>query len=205
MNKQYFLIIGFFLIITIPIFVQSVEFLHQDSCDMATNSFDLLKCVNAKVLFFAIDNTIQGPITVENQQLTIKEQMVLRIENQIHLLINKERQANALTILEIHPYLTNAARIHSVDMGLNNYFAHDSLDGKKFSDRIYLAGLKCSQSAENIFKIPTIREENIAPEVVSGWMNSPGHRANILSNFTYEGIGVEISTDGYVYVTQDFC
>jgi len=48
-------------------------------------------------------------------------------------------------------------------------------------------------------------EEMLAEQTVQGWMNSPGHRANILSGFHSEGIGVAIATDDKVYITQNFC
>lgn len=48
-------------------------------------------------------------------------------------------------------------------------------------------------------------EENIAQQTVIGWMNSPGHRENILSGFHSEGIGVAIASDDKVYITQNFC
>jgi hypothetical protein len=48
--------------------------------------------------------------------------------------------------------------------------------------------------------------EEIAKQVVNGWMNSPGHRANILNGrYDREGIGVAVSSDEKVYFTQDFC
>jgi len=48
-------------------------------------------------------------------------------------------------------------------------------------------------------------EEDIAQQTVIGWMNSPGHRGNILSGFHSEGIGVAIASDDKVYITQNFC
>ena len=76
--------------------------------------------------------------------------------------------------------------------------------------------------AENIFQnnlydtvwysggIPTLYEWNtlddIAKSTVDGWMNSPGHRQNILTTtYDAEGIGIEISDDDKVYITQNFC
>jgi uncharacterized protein YkwD len=48
--------------------------------------------------------------------------------------------------------------------------------------------------------------EEIASQVVDGWINSPGHRENILNaRYDREGIGIAVSSDGKVYVTQNFC
>jgi len=48
-------------------------------------------------------------------------------------------------------------------------------------------------------------DEQIAQQTVDGWMNSPGHRENILSGFHSEGIGVAIGSDDKVLITQNFC
>ena len=49
-------------------------------------------------------------------------------------------------------------------------------------------------------------QEEIAQSTVEGWMDSPGHRKNILtSSYDREGIGVAIATNDKVYITQDFC
>ena len=49
-------------------------------------------------------------------------------------------------------------------------------------------------------------EESLANEIVEGWMNSPGHRKNILTpDFEKLGVGVSIGDDGGVYATQNFC
>jgi len=48
-------------------------------------------------------------------------------------------------------------------------------------------------------------DEDIAQQTVDGWMNSPGHRENILSEFHSEGIGVAVAADDKVYITQNFC
>ena len=47
--------------------------------------------------------------------------------------------------------------------------------------------------------------DDITNSTVQGWMNSPGHRENILnSNYFSEGIGISISTNGHVYITENF-
>ena len=47
--------------------------------------------------------------------------------------------------------------------------------------------------------------DKIASSTVNGWMNSPGHRSNILGYYHSQGIGVAISSDDKVYITEDFC
>jgi uncharacterized protein YkwD len=123
-------------------------------------------------------------------------------ESEVVELVNAERQAQGLHPLTSDERLANAARGHSEDMGLQDYFSHDSLDGRHFFDRIVEAGYAYNHCGENIAAgYPTPKA------VVQGWMDSPGHRANILDPaFCDIGVGyayVGGSTYGH-YWTQDF-
>lgn len=76
--------------------------------------------------------------------------------------------------------LFDAAAAHAFDMASNNYFSHDSKDGRSFSDRITAAGYTWSAAGENI----AAGYSNVEG-VMQGWLDSPGHCANIMSgNFT---------------------
>jgi uncharacterized protein YkwD len=107
--------------------------------------------------------------------------------------INAERGRHGLGQLRLNRRLSRAAAAHAGDMDSRNYFAHDSLDGGSFVDRIrragYLAGAKSWAVGENIAWGSRGRG---APRMITQmWMNSPGHRANILSSsFREIGIGV---------------
>jgi uncharacterized protein YkwD len=81
-------------------------------------------------------------------------------------------------------------------MAINRYFSHTSLDGRTFDERIRDAGYT-RPAAENIAK-----GQRSADDVMRAWMNSKGHRANIL-NCSYAAIGVGLDTRGW-YWTQDF-
>lgn len=106
-------------------------------------------------------------------------------ESQVVALINQERSANGLPALKANSKLTGAARGHSQDMACNGFFNHVSPSSGDPSDRIWDAGYSFSWMGENI-----AAGYGSAAETVEGWMNSPGHRANILSaNFTEIGIG----------------
>ena len=117
-------------------------------------------------------------------------------------LVNVERAANNLPPLQYNEKLTVAARLHSQDMGNNNYFSHTSQDGQAFNERILDAGYDYSACGENIAAGYTTPEA-----VVAGWMDSEGHRANILSP-DYCDIGVGYAavagSQFYHYWTQDF-
>ena len=147
------------------------------------------------------------------------------LELQIHSLINQERNKNGLTSLSYDSRLADIARAHSQDMANKNYFSHDSPEGADLSARFAAAGYSPQKipgiySGENIFlgnlvssiryvnSIPSYNwntQDDLAQTTVQGWMNSPGHRKNILtSSFHAEGIGIAISNDNQVYVTEDF-
>jgi len=154
-----------------------------------------------------------------------------KIEYLVHQLTNQERKNYGLAQLVFDSDITQIARGHSQDMASREYFAHETPEGFSPSDRAEHEGYFCqkivgfqvySGLAENIFQgylfnsyytlngvitsYDWSSEEEIAKTTVDGWMNSPGHRENILTNiFDKEGIGVEITSDNKVYVTQDFC
>ncbi|NKZ07160.1 CAP domain-containing protein [Actinomadura latina] len=113
-------------------------------------------------------------------------------------LTNAERAKEGCQPLRTDSRLTVAARKHSADMAANNYFDHTSRNGDSPWKRMEDAGYT-SPGAENIAKgYPT------AAAVVKGWMNSPGHRANILNcGLRAIGVGVASGPGGPLW-TQDF-
>jgi uncharacterized protein YkwD len=120
------------------------------------------------------------------------------LENEVVRLTNVERAKAGCGALKHDAQLHTAAYNHSADMSAKNYFDHNSQNGQSFADRIKAAGYVFTAAAENIAKgYPT------AQAVVQGWMNSPGHRQNIL-NCAYTEIGVGYVAAGGPYWTQDF-
>ena len=116
-------------------------------------------------------------------------------------LVNAERAKNGLSALTLASDLSSVAQKHSEDMAKNNYFSHTSLSGKSPFDRIKDAGISYRTAAENI-----AAGQKTPSEVVKGWMNSEGHRKNILNaSFTKMGLGYATSNSGYkTYWTQVF-
>jgi len=127
-------------------------------------------------------------------------------ESEVIELVNVEREAHNLHPLSYNQELTVAARRHSQDMGDRNFFSHttpdETPDGTPFNERITDAGYNYQTCGENIAAGLATPEA-----VVDGWMNSDGHRANILDP-DYCDIGVGYAAvDGsqyYHYWTQDF-
>lgn len=97
--------------------------------------------------------------------------------------------------------LIRAARAHSQDMALHQFFGHTNLNGQSPFDRIAAAGYMSRASGENISA-----GRSTPQDVVDGWMSSPGHCANIMSpNFTEIGVGYHPADDNYGhYWTQTF-
>ena len=113
------------------------------------------------------------------------------LEDQVVGLINQERINNGLPALTVRSQLTAAARGHSQDMACNGFFSHTGSDGSTARDRIARQGYSTTWVGENIYG-GTMSSPSV---VVTWWMNSAPHRANIL-NTNYTSIGI-----GYVYVS----
>ncbi|CAN5690480.1 CAP domain-containing protein [soil metagenome] len=90
----------------------------------------------------------------------------------------------AVAALQWNSRLFEAAAGHSAEMVANNYFSHTSLDGSNFGQRLSNAGYVWSAIGENIAAGP-----RSVDEVMTGWLNSPGHCSNIMGeNFTEVGL-----------------
>lgn len=113
--------------------------------------------------------------------------------------LNAERDRQGLRPLRLHRRLSAAARRHASDMAAKNFFDHNSLDGSSFVDRIrragYMRGARRWTVAENIAWGSGARATPRA--IARAWMNSAGHRANLLSP-SYREIGVGVSPDAPV-------
>jgi len=113
---------------------------------------------------------------------------------------NAERTRRGLRPLTVDTRLAAAAQAHSADMVQRGFFAHESPDGRQVWDRAVAAGYAYRKVAENI-----AAGQRSAEEVVRGWMESPGHRANILDgDLTQIGVGRAEGGSYGVYWTQVF-
>ncbi|RFS86656.1 CAP domain-containing protein [Actinomadura spongiicola] len=113
-------------------------------------------------------------------------------------LTNAERAKEGCKPLRVDARLVTAARRHSADMAANGYFDHTSRNGDSPWQRMEAAGYP-SPGAENIAKGYATAEA-----VMKGWMDSPGHRANILNcDLRAIGVGRAAGSGGPLW-TQDF-
>ncbi len=102
-------------------------------------------------------------------------------------LTNLARQSNNLTTLDLNPLLSQAAQAKALDMAQKGYFAHITPDGKEPWDFIKDAGYKYAAAGENL----AVHFFDVEP-MQEAWMNSPGHKANVL-NQHYREMGVGIA------------
>ncbi|GAB2727349.1 CAP domain-containing protein [Streptomyces bullii] len=115
-------------------------------------------------------------------------------------LTNRERARAGLRPLAPDPRLTTAAQAHSADMVARDFYSHTSPDGHRPWDRAAAAGFTRRSIGENI-----ACGQRSPADVVEGWMNSPGHRVNILKpDFTHIGIGFAGGGRAGTYWTQLF-
>jgi uncharacterized protein YkwD len=113
--------------------------------------------------------------------------------------LNAQRARHGLRPLKLNKRLSKAARRHARDMVRRDYFAHDTLGGASFVERIrrtgYLRDARRWTVGENL---AWGSHASSAPRAITTmWMNSPGHRANILSpSFREVGIGLALGAPG---------
>lgn len=111
---------------------------------------------------------------------------------QVVELTNQFRAQSGLAPLRLSSKLSEAAQTHSQNMAVQDFFDHTGKDGSSAGDRVSRAGYNWRTVAENI-----AAGQRTPNEVVTSWINSPGHRANLL-NTTIEEIGV-----GYFFLAED--
>lgn len=110
--------------------------------------------------------------------------------------VNASRRANGEAPLRFNRRLGRAAMVHACDMLVNDFFDHRGSDGSNSQRRVRNAGYEDCIVAENIaWGYPQ------AERIISGWMNSPGHRRNMLHPRIEEfGVGITQGPDGPYWV-----
>ena len=153
---------------------------------------DYIGCISTqyvKLIYPSTNTNFSSSKTSDTSSLNANEQEVFN-------LINKQRASNGLSSLKINSEVQRVARIKAQDMVDNNYFSHTSpIYGSPF-DMLKSFGISYKSAGENI------AGNSSNSGAVTAWMNSSGHKANILNgNYNYTGIGVVKSPKyGYVYV-----
>ncbi|MFG6120447.1 CAP domain-containing protein [Thalassobacillus sp. B23F22_16] len=136
--------------------------------------------------------------TARNQpQQPQGDQNINDIQQQVVDLTNQEREKNGLKPLKVDTEVMEVAQEKSEDMAENDYFSHNSPTYGSPFDMMKDFGVDYQRAAENI-----AAGQQTPESVVEGWMNSPGHRKNILNGqLTHIGVGYDANGD---YWTQMF-
>jgi uncharacterized protein YkwD len=120
-----------------------------------------------------------------------------QLEGQLLTATNQSRAANGCSPVQIEEHLTESAQQHTDDMAIHDYFSHTSPDGRTFDRRIHESGYPGDDLGENIAS-----GYGSAGEVQAAWMDSPGHRRNIL-DCSFRNVGIGYDQQGG-YWTVDF-
>lgn len=168
-----------------------------------------------------------GAISDQAPSLDLEE-----LEYLIHEASNEARRLKGLRSLVWSDTIAYVARGHSLDMATHGYFSHVNKKGDSATERAAAAGLARLHRAGNIvleglgenlfathryseytvhafdeaqsYDVTWKTEKEIAAEAISAWLESPGHRMNLLSpTYRREGIGVALGTNGTLFVTQN--
>ncbi|WP_435260642.1 CAP domain-containing protein [Streptomyces sp. 1222.5] len=119
--------------------------------------------------------------------------------DQVIALVNAERAEAGCGPVKANAQLTKAAQAYTDTMAASGHFSHVGADGSTLSSRVAAAGYHMKTVGENI----AYGQPNAAA-VMDAWMNSPGHRGNILNcDFQDIGVGIGFGT-GTIWWTEDF-
>ncbi|RYD06194.1 hypothetical protein N752_04715 [Desulforamulus aquiferis] len=118
------------------------------------------------------------------------------LQKQVVDLVNVERAKQGLKPVVAKQDLTQVAQLKAQDMLQKKYFSHTSPTYGSPFDMMRKHGISYTAAGENI-----AMGQRTAEQVMKDWMNSPGHRANILNaNFNELGVGITQSYNGYGYI-----
>lgn len=144
-----------------------------------------------------VDQTVENAF--RSQYGTPSDALRVAFEQQLFDLTNVYRKQFGKSMLTWNESVAEVARKHSKDMAVRKFFDHTNPSGYSPFDRLLADGINYSLAAENIAAGYTN-----AFSVHSGWVNSPGHRENLLRSINELGIGVYFGGDYFNYYTQNF-
>ena len=153
---------------------------------------------------FSQNNSTEKRQRIYEPTIPKPQETVFELEKKAFLLINEIRRKNGMKDLIWSDQVANIARQHSQSMATNKFFSHRGLDGSMIDDRADAVGLKKWWAiGENIaFNRGYAKPAEFAVEC---WMDSQGHRRNLLdARWRETGVGVAVNSDGSYYFTQVF-
>ncbi|QFT90764.1 N-acetylmuramoyl-L-alanine amidase LytC precursor [Bacillus sp. THAF10] len=156
------------------------------------------------ILVFGGESAVSSMAFNDLTALTLVDGDISKVSSnewEVFKIVNKEREKHKVAPLRLHVYLGEVARIKSKDMHDNEYFSHTSPTYGSPFEMMKTFGITYKSAGENI-----AAGQTSPSSVMTGWMNSPDHKANILStSFTHIGVGHHKGSKGYQhYWTQMF-
>lgn len=199
MKKIYTMILTFAIILSLKTIVnaQNLTYIVKPNDSMwkiaVKHQIGLSEIIHA-------NPQIKNPnLIYPGQKLTVPNiDDIKKMENEVIRLVNVERTKRGLAPLTANWELSRVARYKSQDMKTNGYFSHNSPTYGSPFQMMQHFGIIYKTAGENI-----AMGQKTPAEVMQAWMNSKGHRDNIL-NPNFKEIGVGIAKDGNVYWTQMF-
>jgi len=197
MKKKSILILIFLILFTSGVYAQSTYTVRSgDTMWKIANKHQ----VGLSELIAANPQIKNPALIYPGQKLTIPAVTTTAQENEVIRLVNVERAKVGLPALKANWQLSRVARYKSADMANKGYFSHNSPTYGTPFQMMENFGLRFSAAGENI-----AYGQRTPEEVMRDWMNSPGHRNNILSrSFTEIGVGLAKNKNGVCYWTQQF-
>jgi uncharacterized YkwD family protein len=186
-----------FSLLTVGVFAQTYNCKSGDTLSKIAQKYNTtisrLKACNPQLK----DSSSLKP----GQKLTLPDQgSISDYEKEVARLVNVERSKAGLMKLTLNAQISKVARIKCQDMINKKYFSHISPTYGSPFKMMESYGIRFSAAGENI-----AYGQKTPAEVMRGWMNSPGHRSNILSRtYTNIGVGCAKSKTGVNYWTQMF-
>jgi uncharacterized YkwD family protein/spore coat assembly protein SafA len=197
MKKRAVLILIFILLFSPSVFAQSTYTVQRGDSIWKI----AVKHQVGMSEIIAANPQIKNPSLIyPGQKITIPTVTTSTQENEVARLVNAERAKAGLPALKINWQLSRVARYKSADMANKGYFSHNSPTYGTPFQMMENFGLRFSAAGENI-----AYGQKTPAEVMRDWMNSPGHRNNILSrSYTEIGVGLAKNKNGVCYWTQQF-
>lgn len=197
MKKRAILILIFLLIFTTQVYAQSTYTVQSgDTMWKIANRYQ----VGLSEIISANPQIKNPALIYPGQKITIPSVTTTSQENEVIRLVNIQRSKAGLQQLKTNWQLSRVARYKSADMANKGYFAHNSPTYGTPFQMMESFGLRFSAAGENI-----AYGQRTPAEVMNDWMNSPGHRNNILSpSYTEIGVGLAKNKNGVCYWTQQF-
>ena len=124
------------------------------------------------------------------------------IEIQVHQIVNQARNSHHLPALNWNETLAAEARRHALRIAMGHFFAHQDPVRGDIDQRLNRSGIEWMRCAENLYEGDN---RDLAKEAVRSWLQSEGHRKNILdSMFSDSGVGIAIKADKTVVIVQEY-